>query len=117
MVTALDTARVCHEANRALQIALGEENVSASWEETSLETRDSAFQGVVKALKGESPEELHQSWVDFKVAAGWVYGPVKDEAAKTHPCIVAYDKLPESQQLKDTLFKYIVVALNYQREK
>lgn len=116
MVTALDIAQICHEANRALQIALGEDNVSAHWDEVSPHLRESVYQGVVKALAGETPEQLHRSWCQFKVDHGWVYGPVKDEAVKTHPCIVAYDKLPESQRLKDYLFHSIVNSLNYEEK-
>jgi hypothetical protein len=29
---------------------------------------------------------------------------VKDPEAKTHPCLVPYDDLPEYQQLKDRVF-------------
>lgn len=46
-----------------------------------------------------------------KVDAGWVYGKVKDAEAKTHPCIVKFEDLPEFQQKKDALFCAIVDAL------
>jgi hypothetical protein len=47
-----------------------------------------------------------------KVAAGWVYGEVKDPDAKppTHPCIVPFEELPPEQQFKDVLFKTIVAG-------
>lgn len=46
-----------------------------------------------------------------KIGAGWGYGEVKDANAKTHPCIVPFDQLPEFQRKKDALFCAIVDAL------
>jgi hypothetical protein len=40
-----------------------------------------------------------------------VYGEVKDAVAKTHPCMVPYDDLPEFQRKKDALFLAIVRVL------
>lgn len=71
-----------------------------------------AREGVEKALDGATPEDLHQSWCDFKAADGWVYGEVKDAEAKTHPCLVPYEELPEEQRIKDDLFKAVVGALS-----
>jgi len=51
------------------------------------------------------------TWTAQKLKDGWVYGLVKDPTAKTHPCIVAFEKLDPVQQAKDRLFKAIVHAL------
>ncbi len=53
----------------------------------------------------------HNSWLQEKIEDGWVYGPIKDATAKTHPCIVPYEQLPPEQQKKDALFSAIVNAL------
>lgn len=53
----------------------------------------------------------HNAWMADKVADGWIYGPVKDATAKTHPCLVSFGELPEFQQKKDALFCAIVDAL------
>ena len=42
----------------------------------------------------------------------WQHGPVKDEAAKTHPDLVPFDQLPEHEKQKDRLFMAIVRALS-----
>jgi len=102
------TARVCHEANRAIQLNTGDPNPSPPWEVAPNSQKKSAVDGVVKALNGATPEQLHESWCDFKVADGWKYGAVKDEEAKTHPCLVNYEQLPEEQKLKDHVFHSIV---------
>ena len=104
-------ARVCHEANRALQIAQRDPAPSPHWEDAPESQTASAIDGVVQAIDGVEPKELHESWCDFKRASGWIFGEVKDEDAKTHPCLVAYDALPAHQQVKDHLFAAIVKAL------
>ena len=112
MATPEEIARVCHEANRAWQHATGDPAPSPTWDEAPDWQRDSATDGVVQALAGADPVQLHESWCDRKRGEGWRYGPTKDPAARTHPCLVAYDQLPEEQQRKDALFAAIVAALS-----
>lgn len=60
----------------------------------------------------EYPEELlqvaellakhvHDVWMEQRMADGWVYGKERDDKKKTHPCIVPYEKLPESEKEYD----------------
>lgn len=102
-------ARAAHEVNRAYCIAIGEQ--AFSWEEAPEAQRESYLQGAVGALNGNTPEQSHQSWLDFKEKAGWVFGAVKDEAKKTHPCMVPYAELPAAQRHKDFLFRTTVRAM------
>lgn len=104
-------ARVCHEANRALQQLAGEQ-VNFPWENTSLDLRASAIDGVLQAQKGATPEQLHESWIKFKTLQGWIYGPVKNFAEKKHPSLVPYADLPASERAKDAVFHAIVGALS-----
>lgn len=104
------TAQVCHEANRGIQLSTGDPNPSPKWDEASYSQKKSAVDGVIAAIKGATPEELHLSWCRGKIADGWMYGPVKDETLKQHPCLVPYSELPEDQKLKDFVFSGIVGA-------
>ena len=106
-------ARVVHEANRALQVEQDDPTipVSRAWDDLDDETKLSAIEGVRGVLAGNTPEESHAGWVDFKLDHGWVRGPVKDELLRQHPLLVPYDELPESQQVKDELFVAIVTVL------
>ncbi|MCC3276386.1 hypothetical protein LJ753_10945 [Arthrobacter sp. zg-Y20] len=104
-------AHVCHEANRALQVIQKDPAPSPGWEDAPEWQKASAVEGVEKALAGETPEQLHQSWCDFKVADGWAYGKTKDADQKTHPCLVPYSELPADQRIKDELFQAIVRSL------
>lgn len=107
-------ARVCHEANRALQIEQNDPtiSVSPSWDDLDVETQLSAIQGVRGVRSGNTPEQSHEDWTRFKLDNGWTLGPVKDETKKEHPLLVPYADLPESQQIKDALFVAVVEALN-----
>ena len=111
MMTDEQIAEVAHEANRAIQRIQGDPSVSPHWEDAPEWQRASAIEGVAKARAGATPTQLHQSWCDFKTADGWTYGEVKDADAKTHPCLVPYGELPDSQKAKDYLFSSVVGAL------
>lgn len=102
-------ARVAHEANRTYCLSIGDAS-QPHWEEAPEWQRSSAMNGVEGALAGNTPEQSHAAWYAEKRAAGWKYGPVKDPDAKEHPCMVPYDALPPSQQVKDTLFLAVVCA-------
>lgn len=105
-------ARICHEANRAYCASLGDHSHTV-WEFAPQWQKDSAIAGVEAIMSGEvtSPRESHESWLRHKEAEGWTFGPVKDPIAKTHPCFLPYDELPESQRRKDHLFRAVVQAL------
>lgn len=105
-------AKVCHEANRAYCETLGDYS-QKSWVEAPLWQRESAIEGV--RFRDENPDApdsaQHESWLAKKTADGWVHGDVKDETAKTHPCIVPFEQLPIEQRRKDTLFRAVASAL------
>jgi hypothetical protein len=111
-MTIIEVAAVCHDANRSLCKSLGD-NSQSVWEEAPDWQKESAVKGVEFCLANPEapPSANHESWLDQKLADGWVYGPVKDVETKTHPCIVPYADLPVEQQAKDHLFKAIVAAL------
>jgi hypothetical protein len=46
-------------------------------------------------------KEEHLRWVRERTAAGWVPGPVRDNARKVHPCLVGWDALDETERDKD----------------
>jgi hypothetical protein len=105
-------AQVCHEANRVWCVENGD-NSQKPWAEAEKWQRESARKGV--NFRMENPDAghdaQHNSWMEEKVAAGWVHGEVKDAELKTHPCIVPFADLPAYQQKKDALFCAIVDAL------
>ncbi len=110
MIPVEHIAAICHEANRAFCIALGD-NSQPLWSEAPQWQIDSAVAGVKKHLAGDvTPEGSHESWMAYKEAEGWKYGPVKDPEKKEHPCMVPYADLPAPQKQKDVIFTVIVDA-------
>jgi hypothetical protein len=104
-------AHAAHEANRAYCEAIGDSSQFA-WGMSGWQ-RDSAVAGVRAALKDPNmtPEQSHLKWMEKKLADGWVYGPEKDFARKTHPCLRPYSELPDLQRRKDELFLAVVRAV------
>jgi RyR domain len=103
-------ARVCHEANRAYCEAIGDDS-QKSWIEAEEWQRESAIRGIEVALAGATPKQQHEAWAKDKITDGWIYGETKDPEAKTHPCLVAYEDLPDEQKVKDALYIGVVNAL------
>ncbi len=109
--TDLQIAHVCHEATRAMQALHGDECPSPPWEQAEPEHIESSVASVKAIRAGATPEDLQADWAVRKLADGWTYGPRKDHAAKTHPCLVPFAELPPSQQFKDRVYHAIVHAL------
>jgi hypothetical protein len=103
-------ARAAHEANKSYCEAIGD-NSQLSWEDAPDWQRKSAMNGVMGALRGNTPEQSHESWLAEKRADGRRYGEVKVPVAKTHPCFVPYAELSEDQRGKDALFLCVVSAM------
>jgi hypothetical protein len=112
MTRIIDIAKMCHEAN-FVWCHLNGDPSQLHWGSAPQWQVDSAIDGVIHALAhpDAKPEDIHMNWMAGKIADGWVYGGVKDPVAKTHPCMVPFDQLPESQRKKDKLFLAIVRAL------
>lgn len=107
-----DIARIAHEINRAYCASLGDDS-QVAWEDAEDWQKQSVLAGVAMhvANPDATPEQSHESWLKQKLADGWKYGEAKDAEAKTHPCCVPYDELPQEQKSKDYLFKAVVAAL------
>lgn len=50
----------------------------------------------------------HENWAAVRIKQGWRYGPDRNDAKKEHPCLVPYERLPESEKDHD---RYIVKEL------
>lgn len=65
-------------------------------------------------------ESTHDHWASQRLADGWTLGPRRDDEAKTHPCLVPYDELPESEKEYDrrTALETLkaILALGYRIE-
>lgn len=73
------------------------------------------------SLTEQIAENVHEIWAAGRIAEGWVYGEVRDDARKTTPCLVPYAELPESEKEYDRRTAMetlkLIVALGYTVEK
>lgn len=105
-------AEIAHETNRLWCEANGDFS-QPRWEFAPDWQKESARDGV--RFHCENPDAgdaaSHENWMKHKLEDGWVFGPSKDPALKTHPCLVPFEALPREQQVKDALFRSIVHAI------
>ncbi len=43
-------------------------------------------------------KNVHDVWARSRISEGWSYGLERDDVVKTHPCLVPYEELPESEK-------------------
>lgn len=105
-------AELVHELNRLITAALGEAP-QPHWADAPQRMRDDTLHLIRHTLAhpDKSAEDDHVEWMRVKAAAGWVYGPVKDEVARTHPLLVPYAELPAGQRLKNRALPALILAL------
>lgn len=62
-------------------------------------------------------KNAHENWARQRIADGWTLGPKRDDKKKTHPCLIPYEELPDSERTYDrmTAMETIkaIVALGY----
>ena len=64
-------------------------------------TKDVFLSDEIKNLTEIIAKNAHENWAKKKIDDGWKYGKELDEVKRTHPCLVEYEKLPESEKEYD----------------
>ncbi len=80
-----------------------------------LNTDDIALPEGLEALTEALSKNVHEVWAAGRIAAGWKYGPVRDEIKKEHPCLIPYEDLSEEEKDYDratalSTIKYIIAS-------
>ena len=101
--------KMAHEINRAYCQAIGESEFGP-WDECPEHVREAVRDGVRFHIRNPvtTPESSHNNWMQKKFQQGWRLAPVKDVTKKYSPNLVAFEKLPLEQQVKDYLFRACV---------
>ena len=55
---------------------------------------DNALHGLAERLA----ENNHDHWAQQRIEQGWTYGPERDDQKKTHPDLLPYDQLSETEK-------------------
>jgi RyR domain len=69
-----------------------------TYQPSPLDTSRIALPAPLLELTERLAENTHEVWAQRRLAEGWTYGPHRDDDAKTHPCLVPYADLPESEK-------------------
>ena len=63
-----------------------------------LYTADVRLPESLDELMEQLARNVHEVWAAGRIADGWKWGEVRDDEQKLHPCLVAYEELPESEK-------------------
>lgn len=66
-----------------------------------LDTQDVRLPDSLDDLTEQMAINVHETWAQGRIAEGWRYGEQRDDSLKTHPCLVPYGELPESEREYD----------------
>ena len=71
------------------------------YQPSPIDTSDVQLPEELLALTEKIAENTHDLWAAGRLREGWTYGEKRDDAAKTTPCLVPYDELPDSERVYD----------------
>lgn len=66
-----------------------------------VDTKDVKLPKELEILVEQMAKNVHEVWSAGRIAEGWTYGEKRDDEKKTHPCLVPYEELPESEKEYD----------------
>lgn len=66
-------------------------------------------------------QNTHEVWSAGRIRDGWTYGEERDDVKKTHPCLIPYEELSESEKEYDRNTSMetlkLIIRLGYKIEK
>lgn len=66
-----------------------------------VDTSDVQLPEELNALVEDMAKNVHEVWAQNRIQQGWIYGPERNDTLKHHPCMVAYEELPEQEREYD----------------
>lgn len=66
-----------------------------------MDTSDIQLPKELDVLIEQMAKNVHEVWAQSRMEHGWTYGEKRDDTLKTHPCLVAYEDLPEIEKAYD----------------
>jgi len=76
-------------------------NNSKTYNPQPIDTSKVALPADLLELTELLAKNTHDIWAQQRIAEGWRYGAERNDAEKLHPCLVAYEDLPESEKEYD----------------
>lgn len=66
-----------------------------------IDTSDILLPKELTPLLEAMAKNVHEIWAQERISQGWTYGEMRDDALKHHPCLIAYEDLPEEEKNYD----------------
>ena len=66
-----------------------------------MDTSDVRLPEELNDLIEQMAKNVHEVWAQSRLEQGWVYGEQRSDELKQHPCLVAYEELPEVEKTYD----------------
>ena len=66
-----------------------------------IDTSDVKLPKELENLVEQMSKNVHEVWSETRIQQGWTYGEQRNDELKTHPCLIPYEKLPESEKEYD----------------
>lgn len=66
-----------------------------------IDTSDIKLPEELNPLLEAMAKNVHEIWAQERMNQGWTYGEKRDDALKHHPCLIAYDDLPDEEKVYD----------------
>ena len=92
-----------------------------TYKPTPVDTSEVNLSNELLALTEELAKNTHEVWSAGRIAQGWTFGEKRDDTKKTHPCLIPYEELDESEKEYDRATALetlkLITALGYRIEK
>lgn len=66
-----------------------------------IDTSDIQLPEELNSLLEAMAKNVHEIWAQERINQGWTYGEKRDDMLKQHPCLIAYEDLPEEEKVYD----------------
>lgn len=66
-----------------------------------IDTKDVVLPEELNNLVEAMAKNVHEVWAQTRINQGWIWGEERNDELKHHPCLVAYEELPEEERLYD----------------
>ena len=66
-----------------------------------IDTSDITLPEELEVLVEQMSKNVHEVWSEARIQQGWTYGEQRNDELKTHPYLIPYEELPESEKEYD----------------
>ena len=66
-----------------------------------IDTNDIKLPAELEELVEKMSKNVHEVWAETRFRQGWTFGPERNDELRTHPCLIPYEQLPESEKEYD----------------